>query len=411
MIGSRASSDRSGKLAFVPTRYAKGMVGGAELVLAQMAHGLAERGWDVEILTTCASNHWTWENELPAGDSIVDGVPVQRFPVVKEDIPERGVLEHEIMAGGVPSITEQQRWMNSGMRVPALYHHLVDHGDDYRAVLFTPYPSWVTFACAQAVPDKSVLWTCLHDEPYAYLELFQPVFTGVAGLLFQSGPEHQLAHRIADPLSPHAVVGCPVAVPKKYDPDGFRERYGIDGRFVFYTGRREGGKGWPDLLDMLARAVARSPELPFSLVTGGAGEIDAPAPIKDRVIDVGFLPDEERDNAMAAADAYMQPGRYEAFSMTIMESWLAGTPVIANGAGEVVAWHCKRSGAGLTYDDEFEFEQCLRFLAEAPEAAAELAAPGRDYVLDNYQTEHVLDRVECEIARWTGIRKGSVAGS
>jgi glycosyltransferase involved in cell wall biosynthesis len=377
------------------------MVGGAEMVLTDIAASFAERGWDVEILTTCAINHWTWENELPAGESVVDGITVRRFPVVREDIPERGVLEHAIMSGAVPSITEQQRWMNSGMRVPELYHYLVDHAEEYRTFLFTPYPAWVTFACSQAVPDKSVLMPCLHDEPYVYLEVFQPVLTGVAGLMFLSGPEHQLAHRVADPLAPHAVVGAPVPVPPKYDPDGFRERYGIEGRFLFYTGRREGGKGWPDLLEMLARAVARSPELPFSLVTGGAGDIDAPESIKDRVIDVGFLPAAERDNAMAAADAYLQPGRYESFSLTVMEAWLAGTPVIANGAGEVVAWHCRRSGAGLTYDDEFEFEQCLKFLAEAPEAAAALAAPGRDYVLASYQPEDVVDRVEAAVDRWT----------
>lgn len=395
----------------MPSRFAPGMVGGAEMVLAGFAQGFAERGWDVEILTSCAVDHWTWKNELPAGDSLVGDIRVRRFPVVIEDIPERGVLEHEIMSGGVPSITDQQRWMNSGMRVPELYHFLVDHPEDYRAFVFTPYPSWVTFACSQAVPDRSVLWTCLHDEPYAYLELFQPVLTGVAGLLLQSGPEHQLAHRVADPVAPHEVVGCPVAVPQKYDPDGFRERYGIDGRFLFYTGRREGGKGWPDLLELLARAVARSPELPFSLVTGGAGEIDAPRSIRDRVVDVGFLPDHERDNAMAAADAYLQPGRYDAFSMTIMEAWLAGTPVIANGAGEVVAWHCRRSGAGVTYDDEYEFEQCLKFLAEAPEAAAALAAPGRDYVIGNYQTDDVTDRVERAIARWTRPPGLTAAGS
>ena len=87
----------------------------------------------------------------------------------------------------------------------------------------------------------------------------------------------------------------------------------------------------------------------------------------------------------------------ESFSRTVMEAWLAGTPVIANAASAVVAWHCDRSGAGLTYDDTTELEQCLRFVAEAPTEAAALAVPGRQYVLDHYTWPATLDRMEASL--------------
>ncbi|MDX6208652.1 MAG: hypothetical protein QOE24_1043, partial [Frankiales bacterium] len=138
-----------------------------------------------------------------------------------------------------------------------------------------------------------------------------------------------------------------------------------------------------------------------TLVTMGGGDVNPPEWFKDKVIDVGFLPDGERDNAFAAADAYLQPSQYEAFSRTVMEAWLAGTLVIANGGSEVVAEHCARSGAGLVYQDELELEEALVFLAEAPQAAAEVAANGRAYVIDNYRWEVVLDKVEDALVRWT----------
>jgi glycosyltransferase involved in cell wall biosynthesis len=84
-----------------------------------------------------------------------------------------------------------------------------------------------------------------------------------------------------------------------------------------------------------------------------------------------------------------------------MEAWLAGTPVIANGASDVVRWHCERSGAGLVYDDEAEFAECLSFVADAPELARRLAAGGRDYVLSNYTWDRVLDGVEEGLRTWT----------
>ena len=76
-----------------------------------------------------------------------------------------------------------------------------------------------------------------------------------------------------------------------------------------------------------------------------------------------------------------------------MEAWLAGTPVIANGGSDVVRWHCERSGAGLVYDDEAEFAECLRLVAEAPDVARRLAKGGLDYVPENYTWERVLDGV------------------
>jgi glycosyltransferase involved in cell wall biosynthesis len=395
-----AQIDREGRIALVPARFGQGAVGGAEIVLEQMARRLQARGWEVEILTTCALDHHTWENVLPAGKAMEDGLLVHRFPVVTTPGPERGQLEQAILGGAPLRLHEQQRWMNSGMRSPELFHHLLDHAGEYRTIIFTPYLFWITFACSQVAPERSVLWTCLHDEPYASLELFQPLLTGVGGLLFQTPPEHELAHRLVATPAPHALVGCGVEVPAGYDPEGFRRRHGIDGRFLLYAGRREGAKGWESLLEQLAAILGRR-DLPFSLVTMGAGEVRPPAAIADRVIDLGFLPDEERDNAFAAADAYLQPSRYEAFSRTIMEAWLAGTLVIANGGSDVVRYHCERSEAGLLYDDELELEECLAFLAEAPETAAQLAARGRPYVLDNYQWDTVLDKIEAALTTWT----------
>jgi glycosyltransferase involved in cell wall biosynthesis len=392
--------DRRGRLALVPARYGPGLVGGAEIVLGQMARRLLARGWEVEVLTTCALDHHGWENLLPAGKAVEDGMLVRRFPAVTTPGPERAQLEQAILSGASLRLQEQERWMNAGMRSPELFHHLLDHAGDYRAIVFTPYPFWITFACSQVAPERSVLWTCLHDEPYAYLDLFRPMLTGVAGLLFQTPPEHELAHRLVETPAPHAVVGCGVEVPERYDAEGFRRRHGIEGRFLLYAGRREGAKGWETLLEQLADLPAWR-EGPFTLVTMGAGPVRPPKAIADRVIDVGFLADVERDAAFAAADAYLQPSRFEAFSRTIMEAWLAGTLVIANGGSEVVRYHCEQSGAGLLYDDRYELEACLAFLAEAPEVAAALAGRGRAYVLDNYRWATVLDNVEAALCSWT----------
>lgn len=384
----------------MPPRFGTDIVGGAELVVREVTAHLHRRGWDVEVLTTCARDHFTWVNEYPAGLEDVDGIAVRRFPAAPPASPaERAALDGAILAGSPLTIDEQQRWINAGVRSPELFHFLLDHAADYRAIVVSPYMFWTTFACGQIAPDRTILRPCLHDEPFARLPLFEPLFSGVQGIWMQTDPEHELAHELFD-LAPHRVVGEGVPVPEGYDVEGFRRRHGIDGRFVLYAGRREGGKGWDDLLRGFARA-ARRPGFPLRLVTMGVGEVRPPADVADRVIDLGFLADAERDAAFAAADAYIQPSLYESFSRTIMEAWLGGTMVIANRGSAVVRWHCDRAQAGLLYDDEYELEQCLLFVADEPEQAAAIAAPGRDYVLANYTWPTVIDRIEETIREWT----------
>ena len=163
---------------------------GAEAVLAETARGLAERGWTVEILTTCARDHFTWANEFPEGVSVDGPLTVRRFTAVV-DTPriERATLHARILAGETLTITEQQRWVNDDLRVPDLFHHLLDRGDEYRALVFAPYLFWPTFACGQVVPERTILMPCLHDEPEARLPLFAPLFSGAHGVWFLSEPE------------------------------------------------------------------------------------------------------------------------------------------------------------------------------------------------------------------------------
>jgi glycosyltransferase involved in cell wall biosynthesis len=390
----------AGRLAFVPPRFGDDVTGGAEAALREAAEGLAERGWEVDVLTTCARDHFTWANEYPEGEDHVGKLRVVRFPTVL-DTPraERSALHAAILRGEPVPVELQERWMNDDLRVPSLWHHLLLHADDYRALVFAPYLFWTTFACGQVAPDRTLLMPCLHDEPEARLDIFGPLFSGARAVWFLSEPERDLARSLYDLPPRHEVLGTGVHVPASYDPEGFRARHGIDGPFVLYAGRREGAKGWEWLLDAFASAVTRH-GLDLRLVTLGTGDVRPPAEVADRVIDLGFVSSAERDDAFAAASAYLQPSSLESFSRTAMEAWLAGTLLIANGRSEVVRWHCERSGAGLTFDGAEELIAALRFVDAEPAAAAALAADGRAYVLENYQWDAVLDRLEPKLDEW-----------
>ena len=384
----------SKRIAFVTPRYGAEVVGGSEAVMREAAHGLAARGYEVEVVTTCARDHYSWHNEYPAGEFEVDGLTVRRFPVVVPSRPTgRGRLDLRLRLGFGLTPDEQLVWLNGHMRVPELFQHLVAHSDRYRAVVFSPYLFWVTAVAAPVIADRAVVVPCLHDEAPAYLDIFRPLLASPAQVWFLSEPEHALAHRIGPVAADHRVVGSGVPIPERYDPDGFRARHGLEGPFVLYAGRRESLKGWDDLLRVYRQAVTER-QIDLDLVTVGVGKVEVRKGLSGRVRDLGFLPEAEIGDAFAAAVAYLQPSPNESFSRTVMEAWLAGTPVIASAAGAVVSWHCERSGAGVVYGDDDELIECLALAAEAPDGLAALASPGRAYVLDNYTWAAVLDRME-----------------
>lgn len=390
-------ADREGTVAFVTPRYGPEVVGGSEAVMREAAHGLADRGWDVEVLTTPARDHYTWADAYPLGASVVEGVTLRRFELVREEgrypgQADRGELERRI-ADGVPlDEGQEQAWVNGLFRVPDLYHHLVAEQRRYRAIIVSPYLFWTTLVGATVAPERTIVMPCLHDEGYARLRVVARTLSRVARAWYLSEPERELAQELGIAPAAGDLTGAGVPVPRAYEPEAFRSRHGLRRPFVLYAGRREEGKGWPVLLAAYTDAVARGADL--DLVTMGVGEVDAPPSVAERVHDLGFLSDEEAPDAFAAASVYVQPSRNESFSRTVMEAWMAGTPVLANAESAVVAWHCERSGAGVTWTGPDELSAAIEAVAISPDAFAALAETGRSYVLEHYTWPAVLDNME-----------------
>ncbi|HLH28669.1 MAG TPA: hypothetical protein VKW77_07110, partial [Acidimicrobiales bacterium] len=70
------------RLAVVAPRYGPEVIGGAESAVRMLAERLTGvRGWPVEVFTSCALDHLTWENTEPEGTTVCNGVTVHRFPV------------------------------------------------------------------------------------------------------------------------------------------------------------------------------------------------------------------------------------------------------------------------------------------------------------------------------------------
>jgi glycosyltransferase involved in cell wall biosynthesis len=370
------------KLAIVVQRYGADINGGAELHARYIAERLARHA-HVEVLTTCASDYVSWKNTLPAGEETVNGIRVRRFRVSRERSPfDFGRLSEQVFERP-HSVADELAWLKSeGPTSPALIRYLSRHSGDWDFVLFFSYRYYHAWHGARAVPSKAVLVPTAERDAAVVLSIFGPVFRGVRGIMYNSFEERALIHAAAANADvPGVVVGVGSDVPAQPVARRFRQKHNIRGPFAIYVGRIDENKGCAELFSHFQSYAQTFPDgLSLALV----GNALLPVPDHPRIRHLGFLPDEEKFDAMAAADVLIMPSYYESLSMVALEAWALGKPVLANGKCDVLRGQCVRSSGGLYYESYAEFAEALYALEAGGPLNAVLGGNGREYFRQHY---------------------------
>jgi glycosyltransferase involved in cell wall biosynthesis len=377
------------RILMVVPRYAEGIVGGAETLVRGLATRAAGDGRVVEVATTCAVDHATWANVLPAGESEEDGVRVRRFPVGPRDPETYDRLHARLVEQGRLSYLEELEMMGAGVWSPELQRFIEERGADYDLLVFAPYLFGTTFWGIQAWPDRSALIPCLHDEPDAHMRCLRRPFEAARGCLFNSAAEERLARRLFR-VRGGGVVGMGFDPPAGSPPAGFAARHGL-GRYLLYAGRLEGAKRVDVLVEHVARfAAARAPDLKLALM--GRGSYTVPRRHAGHVVHLGYLDEDEKRAAYAEAVALVNPSELESLSLVLLEAWLERTPALVAAGSEVMREHCERSGGGVAFAEYADFAAALASLLDDPAARARMGAAGREYVLSEYGWPAVSER-------------------
>jgi glycosyltransferase involved in cell wall biosynthesis len=373
----------------VVPRYGPEVLGGAE----NLIRGLATRAVGpedvVDVATTCAVDHETWENVLPAGESHDGAIRVMRFPTAERDTTRHDTLLARLMLTGALTYAEELDLMATSVWSPGLQAFIEQEGDAYDLIVFAPYLFGTTYWGTQAWPGRTALVPCLHDEPYAYMTCIREMVEGVAGCMFNSAAEERLARRLYRVRS-GGVVGLGFDPPSGAADPTFVKRNGL-GRYLIYAGRLEEGKGVSTAVDFTARyAAERCPGL--RLVLLGRGSYRVPRDKEKWVVNVGYVSEDDKRSALGGAVAMVHPSRLESLSIVLMESWLEGTPALVSAESEVMVDHCRRSGAGVEFSDYGDFAAKLDTLLRDDAARADMGRRGATYVLEEYGWPAVRQR-------------------
>ena len=371
------------RIAFVIQRYGLEVNGGAELLCRWVAEHLAKY-CQVEVFTTQALDYITWKNHYHRGRALVNQIPVRRFPVRRVRDSYKFGLIQEYVFNHPHQEKDELRWLKEeGPYSPALIKEIKRKRGEFDYFIFFSYRYYHSYHGINAVPEKSILVPTAEHDQAIYLSIFRPSFTRPLAIVYSSLEEKALINQnFHNEEVPSNIVGVGIELPPETDANSFRQKFNIPGRFILYLGRIDENKGCPQLFRYFLRFLNDTKEEEFQLLLVGSSIIEIPQ--HPQIRHLGFLSDQDKFDALAAAELLVMPSLYESLSIVLLEAWAMGKPALANGNCEVLRGQCLRSNAGLFYTSYEEFQMALELLLKNPSLSKALGKNGRKFCRQNY---------------------------
>ena len=204
--------------------------------------------------------------------------------------------------------------------------------------------------------------------------IFGPIFRGVRALMYNSPEERAMINAAAGNQDvPGVVVGVGSDVPAQTG------RRRASARSSTSRGRLRSTSA-ASTRTRAARSCSTSSSATRASFPGGLdlvliGSAILPMPEHPRIRHLGFLADEDKFDAMAAADLLIMPSYFESLSMVALEAWALGRPVLANGRCDVLQGpvHPQQARACTTRASRSSPRRCRARVERAAARAARAA--------------------------------------
>jgi glycosyltransferase involved in cell wall biosynthesis len=407
-------------IAIVIPWFGEDLKGGAEQQAWQVATRLAQRGHQIEVLTTCCrsfQDDWS-VNHLKSGFSQEQGLKIRRFQVNNRDrtIFDRVnalilSLPSSALKPGVSPVSLENAAIFGSENINStdLLNYLKKHQEEYQAFLFLPYLYGPILNGLKIVASRAFLQPCLHDEAYAYLPQIANIFHSAKGLLFNSEGEAQLARQLYGPgiIAKSLVAGEGIEA-GVYNNTGIiyiKDLQIKQERFILCLGRRDSTKNTDLLVKAYINFKQEYPNSNLKLVIAGPGNPSFLASVPG-LVDLGLVAENEKEALLANCLALFQPSQNESYSRVIMEAWFYKRPVAAHRKCLATAMAVESAKGGWLAETEIEWTELFAEIDRTEaEKLTEYGSNGQVYARENAVWDKVMQRYEAAF----GLSQQSVA--
>lgn len=183
----------------------------------------------------------------------------------------------------------------------------------------------------------------------------------------------------------------------------FKRKFGFrdDDILILYVGRLYSRKGLPTLIEAIPKVAGKFNDVKF--IISGKGLKDEEEKLKhyakklgvgDKLIFLGYFPDEDLPDLYRAADMFVFPSIYENLPFALLEAMASGLPVITTTVGgipEVI--HDGENGFMIEPYNSTALAGIILYLIESPEKAREIGFSGRETVKEKFNWENITQQV------------------
>ena len=387
--------------------YLPGVLPGCSKYIRDISEFLSKRNHQVTVLTADATTGRGWVDPLfgnysSKNEEIINGVRVKRLKT-RWEITSAMYLVRKLAKGLLPrSIGNIVSLLSAGPYLSSLDKELKKANCEIIHVTAFPFglvwQAWkacnslgIPFVCTPLIHfedpshDNSLLWRTLQDA---------------AAVIACSNYEKKgMIRKGIDPSKIHRIpMGIHLDEWENLNGQRFRRKHHLEGKkVVLFAGTKGYNKGALHLLQAVKKMEQDVKDVVLVAIglTTEEWNREKETVSESNLLDLGYVPDEEKRDAFDACDLFVMPSRYDSFGIVYLEAWICGKPVIGANVGaipEVIAEG--KDGLLVEFGNVDQLVSSILHLLDHPALCREMGKRGREKVIRELNWEKNLPLLE-----------------
>lgn len=366
------------KICFVLQRYGEGACGQEQELCRQFAQQLTPY-YDIQLLATCAEDPDTWENIYPAGEMLVDGFSILRFPVTQSlNVEKLEELRKELSDNPYHDMIAASAWLREiGPYSVELSCYIRDNRDRYSAFIFIGSQNYTSACGIPLVPEKAIFIPMIREEEtLRRCNYFRFLFSMPKAILYLSEEERKFTQqyfrnqRIANFIV-SAEASCP------WDQKILLNEEEFSFPYILAALNSDEKETYDDIVASFQRYKNFHQS---ELILVFLGKDQGACPADKDIVHIGCVGEVEKWRWITNAKTVVIHSHQEFFSLLMLEAMAVRIPVIVYGHSEIIKSQIRESNAGLYYTNEEEFVFVLDEILKNRQLACGMGMNGEKYV-------------------------------